>query len=261
VWPFEYFADPNRNPYASGETENAPTGDYRDFLDDAIELRGEPGDILYWPSTYWHIALGDGKPHMTFNVSPYFATRVSGFLDKLVGPMVRESLGDDDWLHTLPYEVEDQQALVQKLPTQVAMGLSTYRKVLAAPRLNTLLMAAWAKSVTGCGFQILPPPDASVVLDDRTTYAGNTDFPVVYQSAGQHQRAVSANGHLFVARSGPVFDHVISIVNAGEGFTLDALMSRIGADPESADTDLEAARTEAASYLQKLLMFRAIQKF
>jgi hypothetical protein len=53
VWPPRYFEE--RGIETDGENVLDPGHDA--FLADAQELTGGPGDILYWPSTYWHTPL------------------------------------------------------------------------------------------------------------------------------------------------------------------------------------------------------------
>lgn len=47
------------------------TVDYRDFLKDAIALTVGPGEIIYWPSRYWHIAEPSTELSVTMNVAYY----------------------------------------------------------------------------------------------------------------------------------------------------------------------------------------------
>ncbi|MCA9712729.1 MAG: hypothetical protein KDK70_43270, partial [Myxococcales bacterium] len=45
------------------------TREYHRFRDEAIVLEGQPGDVLYWPSSHWHIGEGDGRPSVSLNLS------------------------------------------------------------------------------------------------------------------------------------------------------------------------------------------------
>lgn len=259
VWPFEYFAAETNNPEADKRRDVLPHVDHSQHLEMATDLQGQPGDVLYWPSTSWHIAIGDGRPHMTFNMSPYFPTRATDRLEMILGPMVREILGEEDWLTFLPYKRAEMQQLAQKLPAQVEKVLATYRAVTSSPKLETLLMGAWLRSLTGFGFSVLPPPDTTTTVSPAKLYAGDREFPVVYVKVSRSQRVVAANGNLFVAPEGPPLEHVLRAANSGEEFSMEHLGDRIGADPAAEDLSAETIQAEIRSVLEKLVAFRAVR--
>lgn len=70
VWPFEAFAD------APGVTPRHRLGNHRlgesDLAPGApapIVLEGGPGDVLFWPAEYWHVAVPvDGEPAVTVGI-------------------------------------------------------------------------------------------------------------------------------------------------------------------------------------------------
>lgn len=89
VWPFETFLDHEevaRNPVLAREEgsflfENPPA--LEDWRDRAIVLEGGPGDIIYWPGGYWHIAEAVGSAHTaTFTVS-YLESGVQAIEDAI----------------------------------------------------------------------------------------------------------------------------------------------------------------------------------
>ena len=74
AWPFDYFLSRVEGvPTASRYFQVQLPVDYRKFRKDALVLRARAGDIIYWPSDYWHIAegtpgkvLGDVEPRAFF---------------------------------------------------------------------------------------------------------------------------------------------------------------------------------------------------
>jgi len=44
---------------------------YRQFLDGATTLEGTAGDLIYWPSSYWHIGEPVGGFSITLNVGMF----------------------------------------------------------------------------------------------------------------------------------------------------------------------------------------------
>ena len=57
VWPRE-----SLEQHFPGLGRRARPGllDYSDHLEDSLVLEGGPGDMLFWPDSWWHIAEGDG---------------------------------------------------------------------------------------------------------------------------------------------------------------------------------------------------------
>src|SRR5207245_3009425 len=61
LWPEAFFT---RRPPMDAES-------YAAHLGQALTLEGEPGDLLYWPSSYWHVAESDGDLSVTMNICLY----------------------------------------------------------------------------------------------------------------------------------------------------------------------------------------------
>lgn len=59
AWPFDYFTSrvPGLDVGARLFQTRLPV-DYRKYRKDALVLKANAGDVIYWPSDYWHIAEG-----------------------------------------------------------------------------------------------------------------------------------------------------------------------------------------------------------
>jgi hypothetical protein len=61
AWPFDYFVSRVEGiTAASWYYQTYVPVDYRKYRKDALVLHARPGDVIYWPRDYWHIA--EGKP-------------------------------------------------------------------------------------------------------------------------------------------------------------------------------------------------------
>lgn len=63
LWPFERFAGRKELTLAYDELEKKDAqirvqdeAEYRALIDEAITLEGEPGDLMFWPASFWHVA-------------------------------------------------------------------------------------------------------------------------------------------------------------------------------------------------------------
>lgn len=59
AWPFEYFLSKVPGLTQADRYFQLPLPiDYRPYVKDALVLKAQAGDIIYWPSSYWHTAVG-----------------------------------------------------------------------------------------------------------------------------------------------------------------------------------------------------------
>jgi 50S ribosomal protein L16 3-hydroxylase len=95
VWPFPAFAGLGK-PDGSGNSKKPLVDgfDHSGSLEGSTLLEGEPGDVLYWPSSYWHVAEADGSPVMSLSIAAHPA-RISVVPNvlSLVGQVLEEDLG------------------------------------------------------------------------------------------------------------------------------------------------------------------------
>jgi len=61
TWPGSFFPDEKFTRQLS----------YRKFLGDAITLEGTAGDLIYWPSSYWHIGESIGGFSISLNIGVF----------------------------------------------------------------------------------------------------------------------------------------------------------------------------------------------
>jgi hypothetical protein len=89
VWPWEYFA--KDEPDSMYVNRNLKCANLTEHLGNATIMTARPGQALYWPSTWWHIAHSDNlKPTLTMNVTWYMASTVRS----LIAPVVQKAMDD-----------------------------------------------------------------------------------------------------------------------------------------------------------------------
>jgi hypothetical protein len=60
LWPQGYFEARGVRLNRSSPFEALDSREVEPYLADATVLEGAPGDVVYWPSSYWHVAHSDG---------------------------------------------------------------------------------------------------------------------------------------------------------------------------------------------------------
>src|SRR5262249_25632560 len=78
AWPEEYFE-------VGDEALSTPdVAKIRPHLQHAVRMDVGPGDVVYWPSSHWHVVLSDGHPSAVVQLSAYFGVRLSAVVSTLV---------------------------------------------------------------------------------------------------------------------------------------------------------------------------------
>lgn len=175
LWP--------RDAFRSSSPRYGP-GPYTKYLKGSLLLEGEPGDILYWPSTYWHVAESDGQLVSSLTLGLYHGYSVFVALTKTIGEWYREIGGDErDPIGSLPFSNS-------RVPTELA---AIAQRAEGRPgRLTQRLMRTWMERITAYGFDRIPRPPGPSVMETRRVRA-NAISPILYWEN---------NGDLVIAANG-----------------------------------------------------------
>jgi hypothetical protein len=240
TWPYEVFAD---------RGEEFSTLDYEAYLDQAIELEGEPGDIIYWPASYWHTGEASGALSLSVNLSLDMRYRPLADVLAMLEPLLEQQLGDGAVADLYGFNPEELQQTALALPEEMRAAAAGLEALAGSQELAQALRLGWLNRVTGYGFRRVPASLAQERLSDEAVIRADGGYPVVCMGWGEGQRAVSANGQAFVVRGGEVVEPLIERLNRGEAQSVASLIGQG-----------EAAQREfLRQVLEKLLSLRAIQ--
>jgi len=176
LWPEKAFQ--------SSSPRYGPVPDQK-HLKQSLCLEGDPGDILYWPSSYWHVAESDGRIGSSLTVALYHGYSIFMALMKNVSSWYREIGGDQrDPIGSLPFSNF-------RVPTELA---STAQRAEGRPgRLTERLMRSWMEKITGYGFDRIPRARGLGSLRMSRRVRSNPISPIL------HWRF---NGNLVISASG-----------------------------------------------------------
>ena len=183
-WPRERF----EAPWASGERTHFQTGiwSYEKHLDDAITLEAEPGDVIYWPRSYYH--LGASSDHWSGMVTLTMWWQASA--QRAIRFIVDALLRGDPSPASYPVEIERMGAAARALPATLVAAATNARRDLDSGW-DDVLAEGWARLVTGYGF-LQPPGRVPVPVIGPDRYVVRHPIAVV-TIAGR--RVVFACGH------------------------------------------------------------------
>jgi 50S ribosomal protein L16 3-hydroxylase len=210
-WPDAYMRRQKADP--------TYTLDYRRFRRDAIVLEGEPGDVLYFPSDYWHIGEDAGGLSMaislmlfmedspTEHVFPYVKERLANQLDA-VGASKRSSLG----------------APSSGIPSRVNSTLRAVRALGLDVELRKVLMADCLNRVTGSGFTVVPTPLPVKALPSAAIVQVHPEHPIRWLNTRAGEILCSANGHAFTIAAHPKIRKLLERLSRGDAHRVGDLL-------------------------------------
>jgi hypothetical protein len=232
VWPYEYFAHATDNPDAIRQKVRLSDIDFRQHLDAATALVGNPGDVLYWPSTYWHVSIGRGDPQMTFNISLYFPYRPRADVDEILNLLTKPKL-DSLWERFYPTQGISPQDLAQQVPASWSKVVETYQEVLNSKKFQGMLLGAWMRRVSSGGFTTRPIPNLNWKISSRDLVRGHEQFPILTAPSEMGKVIVAAAGMIFLARHDGPIQTIINLASSGKAFCLEDLEGANSASSES----------------------------
>jgi len=158
---------------------------YENYLKGSFCLEGGPGDIIFWPSSYWHVAESEGGMGSSLSVLLFYGESVFAALTKNIREWYREIGGDErDPIGSLP---------LSKLQVPGIL-VSTAQRAEGRPgRLTERLMRSWMELITGYGFVRIPRADGPASLRRGREVRANPAFPIVHWKC---------NGALVIAANG-----------------------------------------------------------
>lgn len=169
-------------------------------------LDGEPGDILYWPSSYWHVGESLGGIVSSLSLGLYRRDSLSAMVARLIEDEVTRELGADDFVGPLP----SSAAKLGGLPPRARRAFAQ-----ASRNLTTTLLRRRMEHVTGYGFAHLPSPPATGRLRASDIVAADPAFPIFYRSVGS-TAIVAANGRSIALPRSKALQRMIDRLNRGD---------------------------------------------
>ncbi|MET7640725.1 cupin domain-containing protein [Streptomyces sp. NPDC005438] len=214
--------------------------DYRPYLDSSFVVEVGPGDLLYWPSRYYHVGESAGRePATSVNVGvprrehrPYYEIKdlFRGTRPTASAPLFTPDAGPDG-------------RLSGELPTALADAVDAFSRELSEEPFQDRATALALRVRTGGGFWPTPPPAAPPPLDEATPVRACAPLLV---APGDGPRRYGANGNVSAGRAGPEALAVLDRLNAGESVTVSGLPQPL--------------RDEVRALLEELESFRAVTR-
>jgi hypothetical protein len=233
LWPYEVF---------KGQPIRMDLVDYESYLDQSILIEGGPGDILYWPSSYWHVGESDGELNAASSLGFYYEEPdlAGASFGKLFSSARQEagSLG-----------IEALPVMPAKLPRSFLRQADTFSKEAKKFDFEGAVVEYLMNRTSGRAFEQVPAAAPYRELQPQETVRVAPGFPILAQTQGK-RLFISAHGHSVGLGERPWMRPLIRKLNSGTPFTVDSLTAK------------SRPRGEAASVrklLEVLLSFRGLE--
>lgn len=226
VWPPDVFAEhPDRRaPRSEGGATFIDTLELQSYRERAVVLEGGPGDVLFWPASWWHVGEAADDFVVTWNLSVF-----RGHRRVLIERRLRT---DPD------------------SPIQLASDLAETAAKLtgAGPALETWLARVEAELDSAGGMSVVPPPLADVPMSVSATVVLPAPSAVVCRHIGA-DFVLAAHGHSVILPESSGADQIVAALKDGP-IVVRALLDRL---PSLAVADVRAV-------VKSLLQTRGLER-
>lgn len=216
-------------------------------------LRAREGDLLYWPSTHWHVGEPSG-----FSVSLNIAVGVTGGTPSQINPrgtpaqltaavtrgIIKEMVGDPLLKLPVPSPRRREYALT---PT---LRRSLHAATRVGDEAHSRLLAEQLARITGFGFVPPPPLLTSLRVPDSAQVVVNRQVPIVW-GATPVSLVIAASGHVWYAPNHPGLVSMLRQIRTRGGHSVRELLR---AFPNTARVNRATVRVERALARRLLTM-------
>jgi hypothetical protein len=239
AWPDEFFR---------GTPDMTNRLDYERYNDASVVLEARPGDVIYWPASYWHIGEDAGGPSIAISLAL--------FMDSQPGTDLGQTI--EQAIATRSVGARRRRVTTgQGIKADVRRDLRTLRQIAGDPSLQQALAADHLNRWTGAGFTRVPLPAAARALRDGDIVRGDPDFPLRWVTV-EGEIICSANGHAFALPADPRMPALLRRLSSSEPLGVGDLMARYSGTVERGAVEFTASRREIRTLLERLLALRAI---
>ena len=247
-WPSDYF---------TGQDDPRLHSDFETLRRDALVLEAEPGDLIFWPASFWHIgesvggltstvSIGLASLHPAKDIWKLLLTK----MEEAVGPLLERNV-----FNGLPGETPESSRLIMKLSKLAADAL---RKTSRDPQLAKSLRVLWLSQMTGAANGYQPPPLPWKDLPDDVLVMGQPENPIVWMPAADDDMVCSVNGHSFFIPADPNVVKMFEQLNDGKPRLVRDLIKEHAGKTKRGGVTFNSQPEGIRTVLSKLYSLRAI---
>lgn len=247
--------------------------DYRPYLDRSIAVDVAPGELLYWPASYYHVGESVGGDVATsVNVGvPRTEHRTSYYLDDLlVGTIDEADLSDQERSRSRLSRVSGaplvrgvpaaDRRLSPELPEPLRRGVRAFRDLSRPGQTERHIRTLWLGRASAGGLEPAPAPARRPRLADHHLLRADPRFPIAWARDTSREWICAANGHTARAAGHPAVRRMLATLNTGRTVRVSDLLRPFRSGPARSARAAPIAATRAGMrlLLETLCAFRAL---
>lgn len=246
VWPW---------PALSTRFELHRSVDFESVRGTAQVLEAEAGQVVYWPSSYWHIAESAGELSAVLNVALYLEDTSTAFVASAIQA---PSGGAPAELTTLPWDASAHGGNELPGPLRQALEAASRPVPLRSDPHGDVLRAWLSRTSAGNFHRSYPGAVEAPALRSDMSVVGDPEFPILTRIHGP-LLLCAAHGHLLEVPALPVINGLIERLNSGRVAPLLELLELAQGRRGQAEPGMEVAEDHVLLLLESLLAMRAIR--
>lgn len=218
TWPEDYFHPGD----AALSTLDPAT--IQQHLDSAVRMDLAPGDVIYWPSSNWHLVMSDGSPSAAISISAYFGEKLSTLLSGHLRATLAGQLGKND-----SYDVYNLNETHAGLPGMLGSASNWLQETVGMNRLHDSLLQYWLMFRSAEGLHSVSS-DSNAELGREDCISVDSRYPIIWEHASGGGFIVSINGLAFAVstENNDIIIQMLEQLNTGQQFTVLQLAGEYG---------------------------------
>ena len=252
LWPSEAFE--NRFPTS---IRALGTVHYEQFMDSAIEIEGKPGDLIFWPASYWHLAISDDGWPTTLNIALYLGNNLLQLFHQIFAvPEIASALADFSIPTTIPIPESLGPPRIT-VPEPVLHQGEVFQALANHTHLRQCSEDRWFRKLSASGFDVVPQPVPTPSLDDSKLVRGSSDFPIFLIPRDSGKAEIFANGNKLEVSMDEQVSSIVDRLNSGTEFSVGELLRRTWT--QSASHRVDGVSSDPQRVLEFLCSHRAVR--
>ena len=208
LWPKKYFKKSDRIEHSIA---------YDKFNEDSILLEGNPGDILYWPSGYWHIgeSAEDRELSMGLSLALFMDSRRSVVSWNTLARLLHARIQAKESGSNKLFGLKSHKQNLESLPDLAKQSKLAIRELSDDPSLEKAVEVTVLNYLTSMGFTRVPVLNFEENLEEHDTISGVPGSPILWIPWNDDQLLCSANGHAFTMPDAEDYLQILEKLNRG----------------------------------------------